>query len=158
MSEPVDDHIEIVRAHSSDVRRLAPMFDAYRRFYGKASDLDAATAFLGARLGQSETVIYLARVECGTGARQAGGFVQMFPSFSSVSLCRSWILNDLFVCDAFRRRGIGRLLLDRAMQHCTDTGARQLWLQTDVDNASAQRLYESVAMTRHDILEYTKVL
>lgn len=157
MCEPCSEGIEIVQAREPDTRLLAPMFDAYRQFYGEPSDLDAAAAFLIARLRCDESVIYFARVRHKDEAPQAGGFLQLFPSFSSVSLCHAWTLNDLYVNAAFRKRGIGQMLLERAMKHCCDTGAGQLWLQTDVDNAGAQRLYESAGMSQHEIFEYTRL-
>lgn len=147
--------ISILRATANDAPRLAPLFDQYRQFYDKPSDPAAALAFLNERLGAEESVVYLAMAQRDGADVSPAGFVQLFPSFSSVSLCRAWILNDLFVHASFRTLGAGRALMERAKQHCRDTGARQLWLQTDLTNAKAQRLYEGVGMTRKEILEYT---
>jgi len=146
--------IEVVRATVEDAERLAPMFDAYRRFYGRVSAVDECRGFLRERLERSESVIYIAQSGDGDDIRTAG-FVQLYPSFSSVSLCRAWTLNDLFVDAAHRRLGAGRALMERAIGHCRETGAGQLWLQTDHTNATAQRLYDAVGMTRHEVLEYT---
>jgi len=143
--------ITIKRATIADVLRVAPLFDAYRQFYGKPSDLKSASEFLRSRLFDCETVVYYATGE----NEHVAGFAQLFPSFSSVSLCRAWILNDLFVHPDFRARGVGHALMERAKQHCLEFGARQLWLQTDLTNDTAQRLYETVGMTRKEILEYT---
>lgn len=141
----------IKRATIADAPRIAPLFDAYRQFYGKPSDLNGAGEFLRSRLFDCETVVYFAIGE----NDQVAGFAQLFPSFSSVSLCRAWILNDLFVHPDFRARGVGHALMERAKKHCLEFSARQLWLQTDLTNDTAQRLYESVGMTRKEILEYT---
>lgn len=149
------DRVEIIRAGSGDADRLAPMFDAYRVFYGRASDLGAARAFLRDRLEGAESVVFLTLARKGESAPAPAGFAQLFPSFSSVSLCRAWILNDLYVDPAHRGRGVGRALLARAAAHCRQTGAQQLWLQTDLTNTRAQRLYDAAGMTRKEILEYT---
>ncbi len=146
--------ISIKQARVDDVPRIAPLFDQYRQFYGKAPELNKATAFLVERLQADETVLYFALADR-DGESAPAGFIHLFPSFSSISMCRAWILNDLFVHPDFRARGAGRALMDRAKQHCLDTGAKQLWLQTDLTNATAQRLYEGVGMTRKEILEYT---
>ena len=69
------------QAALADLDLVAPLFDAYRQFYGRASDLAAATAFLRDRFGHGQSVIFLAL----DGAEPVG-FTQLYPSFSSVSL------------------------------------------------------------------------
>jgi GNAT superfamily N-acetyltransferase len=71
------------------------------------------------------------------------GFVQLYPSFSSVAAQRSWILNDLFVAPPARRKGVGRALLDAARKHALATGAKRLVLSTAATNGQARQLYES---------------
>ena len=78
------------------------------------------------------------------------GFTQLFPSFSSVSLKRLWILNDLFVTPNARRAGVAKALLERARQYALDTRAKALVLSTEVDNKSAQRLYEALGWRRDE--------
>ena len=138
--------IQIVRASIKDLDDLAPLFDGYRQFYGQRSDLTVARVFLGDRIERDESVVYLAY----TGPREAAGFTQLYPSFSSVSLKRLWILNDLFVRSDVRRGGVGRALLERARQHAVETGAKGLVLSTGVMNKPAQTLYESCGWLRDD--------
>src|SRR2546429_1378708 len=138
--------IQIVRASIKDLDDLAPLFDGYRQFYGQRSDLTVARIFLGDRIERDESVVYLAY----TGPREAAGFTQLYPSFSSVSLKRLWILNDLFVRSDVRRGGVGRALLERARQHAVETGAKGLVLSTGVMNKPAQTLYESCGWLRDD--------
>jgi hypothetical protein len=38
--------LRIRRATAADVGLVAPLFDAYRQFYGKSADLALATTFL----------------------------------------------------------------------------------------------------------------
>ena len=54
---------EIVQATPADVGDVAPLFDAYRQFYGKAPDVEAARRFLFARLSKEESVLFISRVE-----------------------------------------------------------------------------------------------
>jgi len=70
------------------------------------------------------------------------GFTQLYPSFSSVSMKPIWILNDLFVTEKARRRGIGARLLKAARDHARQSGAVRLVLSTGVENAAAKALYE----------------
>ena len=138
--------IRIVRAERKDLDDLVPLFDAYRQFYGQRSDLAAARAFLRDRIERDESVIYLAY----TKPREAAGFTQLYPSFSSVSLRPLWILNDLYVRSDVRRGGVGRALLERARQHAIETAAKGLVLSTGVTNKAAQTLYESCGWQRED--------
>ncbi|HYV23493.1 MAG TPA: GNAT family N-acetyltransferase [Candidatus Bathyarchaeia archaeon] len=138
--------VRITRATIGDLDDLVPLFDGYRQFYGRRSDLAGARGFLGERMAREESVIYVAY----TGPREAAGFTQLYPSFSSVSLKPLWILNDLFVRPDTRRGGLGRALLERARQHAVDTGAKGLVLSTGVTNKAAQTLYESCGWQRDD--------
>jgi len=49
-----------------------------------------------------------------------------------------WILNDLFVAEDARRRGVGERLLRAARDHGQRTGAARLALSTAVSNTTAQ--------------------
>ena len=143
--------ITIVRAEPKHLEDLVPLFDGYRQFYGQRSTLAAARDFLRERIERDESVIYAAY----TGAREAAGFTQLYPSFSSVSLKPLWILNDLFVRSDIRRGGVGRALLERAKQHAVETGAKGLVLNTAVTNKPAQTLYESCGWKQDDeFLQY----
>jgi GNAT superfamily N-acetyltransferase len=145
--------MEIKRATISDLDEAAPLFDAYRQFYGQRSDVAAARAFLDERLRRDESVIFLAVVD-GEPGGEALGFTQLYPSFSSVSLKRLWVLNDLFVGPNVRREGVGRRLLDRAREWAIETGAKGLVLATAVDNSKARALYESCGWQRDDEFQH----
>jgi GNAT superfamily N-acetyltransferase len=129
--------LQLIRVTSEKVGLIAPLFDAYRQFYGQTPDLEGARRFLFERLQRGESIIY-AVVE----DESALGFTQLYPSFSSVSLKPIWILNDLFVVEKARRQGIGARLLLAARDHALQHGAVRLVLSTAVENATAQALYE----------------
>ena len=137
--------VRSVRAGLDDLDALVPLFDAYRRFYGQASDVAGARAFLADRFKRGESVIFLAVVD---GA--IVGFTQLYPSFSSVSMKRLWVLNDLFVTPDARKSGAGRALLERAERWAAETGAKGLTLSTQITNLGAQRLYEACGWTKDD--------
>jgi len=132
------------KATLSDLACVAPLFNQYRVFYGQPSDLDLAADFLEQRLTHHESVILLARNEQG----DCVGFTQLYPSFSSVSVQRTWILNDLYVLPELRGQGVGKMLLNAARQHAIDSGAKGIGLETARDNLSAQKLYESLGYQR----------
>ena len=134
---------EILQATPADVGEVAPLFDAYRQFYGKPTDVEAARRFLFARLSKAESVLFIARLDA-----KVAGFVNLYPVFSSVNLTRQWILNDLFVAPVARKLGVGRALTERARQLAEATRANGLALETAIDNHAAQKLYESLGWKR----------
>jgi len=144
-----DSHIArrfvIERARSEDTDRVAPLFDAYRQFYGSAPDLAGARAFIAQRLGRAESVILLAFESAGgSEGTDAVGFAQIYPSFSSVSLGPILVLNDLFVLPSWRRSGVARSLIEETARHAARVGAIRIHLSTQSTNAPALRLYRSL--------------
>jgi ribosomal protein S18 acetylase RimI-like enzyme len=139
--------IFVRRATVADVDRIAPLFDAYRQFYGQAADLAVAREFLRERLEQDQSVIFLALRPDGS----AAGFTQLYPSFSSASAKRIFILNDLFVDPITRRSGAGRALLQAAADFGRSAGAVRLTLSTAHTNTTAQSLYEATGWLRDEV-------
>lgn len=135
--------LSIVRATVNHLDQIAPLFDGYRKFYEQPSNLAGARQFINDRLVRHESVIFLALLD-----DQAVGFTQLYPSFSSVSMKRLWVLNDLFVAPAGRRQGVGEALLERARQFAVEDGAKGLMLETAVTNTTAQKLYERLGWVR----------
>ncbi|MBI3440635.1 MAG: GNAT family N-acetyltransferase, partial [Proteobacteria bacterium] len=83
-------------------------------------------------------------------AAEVAGFVQLYPSFSSLLLKPLWIVNDLFVSPQYRGQGIAKELLRTVKTFAQKTKARGLTLQTAIDNIPAQRLYESLGWAREE--------
>lgn len=140
MSQPI-----VRRAVLEDLNGLAGMFDAYRRFYGREGDHARAREFLRERLKREESVIFIAH----RGAAPAG-FTQLYPSFSSVSMARIFVLNDLFVRPEHRAHGTGRALLEAAVHFATAAGAAYLTLSTAHTNHAAQSLYAACGWQRDE--------
>ncbi len=136
--------VTVRQATIFDLDLIAPLFDAYRQFYRKPSDLGLARRFLLERFQHNQSTVFLALQQDGS----AVGFTQLFPSFSSVSAARSFILNDLYVRPEARRKRVGALLLDAAASFARAVGAVRLTLSTEVTNETAQALYEAEGWTR----------
>ena len=134
------------RAGPADAGTIAPLFDAYRQFYGLPPDLERCRQYLAERLERGESVVLLATGPEGT----ATGFVQMYPGFSSLAAARTFVLYDLFVDPAARQRGVGRRLMEAAADEARRQGAVSMVLSTAKTNHRAQRLYESLGWARDD--------
>lgn len=137
--------IEVRQAFLADLDDLSKLFDEYRQFYGKSSDLGLAKEFLRARFNHGESTLFVAHA-----GSAAVGFVQLYPSFSSVSAERTYILNDLYVRPEARRTGVASQLLAAAEHYAQELGAIRLTLSTAISNESAQLLYASAGWKRDE--------
>jgi ribosomal protein S18 acetylase RimI-like enzyme len=136
--------VQVHRADASHLDLIASLFDAYRGFYGQPSNLRQSREFIAERIARDESVIFLARDADG----EALGFVQLFPTFSSIDAHRTWLLGDLFTAPAARGRGVGRQLMNTARTFAVLSGAKGMVLETATDNHGAQHLYESLGYVR----------
>ena len=131
--------VTIKRATVEDAMHIIPLFNAYRMFYGQHSNIGAAGEFITQRLQNNQSVIFIAFNSDG----KAVGFTQLYPIFSSVGMKNAWLLNDLFVTEAERGKGIATMLLDAAKRHGRETNSGWLMLQTALTNQTAQKAYEA---------------
>ena len=138
--------MEIRHASVADIDLLVPLFNAYRKFYQAPTDFDGARRFLMERLEKAQSVVLLAFE-----GDAAVGFTQLYPSFSSVSMARIFILNDLFVALEARRAGVGSALLRAAADYAKSAGALRLELSTGRVNGTAQAVYERLGWKRDDV-------
>lgn len=125
------------RAVLEDLEGIVALFESYRAFYDSAPNETAARSFIRERLSEKDSVIFLAER-----IKQAVGFTQFYPSFTSVGMSKIWILNDLYVEENSRRHGIASQLLKTAEASAKETGARKIVLSTANTNRTAQALYE----------------
>jgi ribosomal protein S18 acetylase RimI-like enzyme len=138
--------VTIRRATVADINVVAPLFDAYRQFYRQRSDPEAARRFLQERLEREESIVFLA-----LDGETAIGFMQLYPSFSSVSMARIFVLNDLFVSPEARRAGAASALLRAAADYGRGAGAVRLTLSTELTNTTAQSVYEKNGWQRDTV-------
>ena len=131
---------KIVQAEIEHLREVSRLFNLYRIFYKEEDDLDSAQQFIKHRLENGDSTIF---VSINDDAR-LNGFVQLYPSFCSVSMIPILILYDLFVDPDIRTKGIGRSLMNKAAQYAQENGFKRLELSTAKDNFIGQSLYESL--------------
>ena len=131
-------NITVRKAIAADLDELALLFDQYRVFQGKESDLPGARLFLQQRFELVESIVFMAHE-----GLAPLGFAQLYPSFSSTALARVFILNDLFVHDKGRRKGVASKLLDAVGGFAWSEGAARVTLNVAIGNAAGQALYEA---------------
>jgi len=120
------------------------LFNEYRKFYNQESDVKKSTSFLRDRLSNNESEIFL----CLDEQNQAVGFMQLYRSFSSVGLRKIYILNDLYVDNNSRGKGVGRFLIRAAKKFALENQVTKITLTTAKTNTAAQNLYEAEGYVR----------
>ena len=135
--------MEIYQATVKDLEEVSILFNLYRVFYQQTSDIEGAKTYIKNRLESKDSVIFVVKNK-----QKYVGFTQLYPTFSSLSMNRAWILNDLYVNAEARNQGIGEMLLHKAKDYAIESGAKSINLSTAPDNYSAQRLYEKNGYVR----------
>ncbi|BCD86470.1 N-acetyltransferase [Pseudomonas solani] len=134
--------MRIVQATLEHLDLLNPLFVKYREFYGELPFPDSSRKFLEKRLRRKESVIYLALAD--DDDTKILGFCQLYPSFSSLSLKRVWILNDIYVAEDARRQLVADRLLQTAKKMAKETNAVRMRVSTSAGNEVAKKVYESI--------------
>ncbi|NBA98653.1 GNAT family N-acetyltransferase [Pseudomonas sp. R5(2019)] len=134
--------MRIIQATLEHLDLIAPLFVKYREFYGELPYPVFSRAFLEKRLRRKESVIYLALQD--DDETRVLGFCQLYPSFSSLSLKRVWILNDIYVAEEARRQLVADHLIKTAKKMARETHAVRMRVSTSSNNQVAQKVYESI--------------
>lgn len=127
----------IREAQLADLEQLALLFDGYRVFYRKESDVESAKEFLLERLQQKDSEIFVCEMEDG----KLAGFVQLYPLFSSTRMKKLWLLNDLFVNSDYRGKGASVALIEKAKDLVRVSRACGMFLETEKNNVIGNNLY-----------------
>ncbi|MFK0314010.1 GNAT family N-acetyltransferase [Pseudomonas sp. NPDC090233] len=138
--------MRIIKATLEHLDLITPLFVRYREFYGQLPYPDSSRKFLETRLKRGESVIYLALPDDDND--KLLGFCQLYPSFSSLSLKRVWILNDIFVAEDSRRMLVADHLMREAKKMAKDTQAVRMRVSTSADNEVARKTYESIGFRK----------
>ena len=128
---------KIRKATIGDLKFVVELFDKYRVFYEKESDKEKAENFISERLKLNDSKIFVAETDDGN----LVGFVQLYPIFSSTVMQRLWLLNDLFVVEEYRGKGISKQLIEISKSLCAQTNACGLILETAKTNIVGNKLY-----------------
>lgn len=136
---------EITKVSASDVPELHTLVEKYRAFY-KQPENEKTLGYLEQRIANEEAIAFIARDN-----GHAVGFTLLYPTFSTVSLSNIWLLNDLYVDESARGKGIASELMDVAEEAAKSAGATRVFLRTANDNLPAQALYEGRNWIRDEI-------
>lgn len=139
----------IRKANLQDLAQLSQLFDEYRTFYHKSSDRSAAQQFLSERLENNDSEIFVVEED-----GKLGGFVQLYPLFSSTRMKRYWLLNDLYVTSEYRGKGYSKVLIEEAKVLCRTSDSCGMYLETGKENRIGNQLYPSVGFKKYDEVNF----
>ncbi len=128
--------MEVREVLQSDLEQIAKLFDLYRIFYRKNSDVKGANRFIGERINQGDSKIFVCEKD-----GKLIGFVQLYPLFSSTRMKKLWLLNDLFVDSNYRGIGVSIQLIEKAKELVKETNACGMFLETEKSNMIGNKLY-----------------
>ncbi|WP_262152271.1 GNAT family N-acetyltransferase [Chryseobacterium foetidum] len=137
------------KATLQDLPQLTKLFDQYRIFYHKDSDIPAAENFLKERIENKDSEIFVAENES-----KLVGFVQLYPLFSSTRMKRYWLLNDLFVNENYRGKGFSKQLIDEAKELAKSTNSAEILLETGKSNDIGNQLYPACGFDLYDDVNF----
>jgi len=137
------------KATLEDLEQLSVLFDQYRIFYHKESDIPAAENFLKERIQNKDSEIFVAE---NNGILT--GFVQLYPIFSSTRMQRYWLLNDLYVNENHRGKGYSKELIEAAKDLCRLSNACGMLLETGKSNEIGNQLYPACGFELYDSVNF----
>lgn len=139
--------MRILQATLEHLDLITPLFIEYREFHGQPAFPDSSRAFLQKRLKRKESVIYIALAD---DEERLLGFCQLYPSYSSLSLKRVWIINDIFVASDARRQLVADHLLQTAKKMARESKSVRMRAASLKENETAHKLYESMGFREDD--------
>ena len=141
--------VQVREAKLSDLENLSDLFNSYRMFYGKKSDIKVANEFLRSRIENKDSKIFVCDLN-----NELFGFVQLYPIFSSTRVSKYWLLNDLFVDIKKRGKGYSKLLIERSKELVIESKACGMMLETEKSNDIGNMLYPSTGFKKNELCNF----
>ena len=136
-----------------DLAELLPLLRGYCDFYGVQPSDARLTALSRSLIAdrEHEGLQLLAREGDGT----AVGFATLYWSWSTARAGRLGVMNDLFVEERARGRGLADRLVGACVEECRRRGALAMEWETGLENHRAQAVYDRLGAVRERWLSYS---
>jgi GNAT superfamily N-acetyltransferase len=137
--------VAVTPAESQHAEAIAALLEEMGHFYG-ATEVEP----LELRVAQITKALFgdvrgVSALLAWDDAQLAGMAAYSF-LWPAISLTRSLYLKELYVGQAYRRKGVGRLLMDGLREVAATHGCSRVEWTTDDDNAAAQRFYAGLGV------------
>lgn len=143
--------IRVEPISASQFDELLPLIAAYQRFYEvEQVDDERNRAFFSRFVAPSVDGLLLGAWD----GNRLAGYACLYWHFSSFVPGEVVLMNDLYVEEPFRGRGVGRALIEASAAVGRERGAHHLEWVTAPDNLTAQRLYDSLGASSEPAIEY----
>jgi GNAT superfamily N-acetyltransferase len=153
----LSDRFLIRPVRAQDFVNWKPLWDGYNAFYGRKEQTalpEPITTMTWSRFfdGYEPMHALVAEQE-----DQLLGLAHFLFHRSTIALGPVCYLQDLFTAEAARGKGIGRALIEEVYRYAADAGSSRVYWNTHKTNATAIRLYDTVA-EESGFLVYRKTL
>ena len=122
------------------IDQFVNVVEEYRRFCGFNVSPEATKDFFNKLHTEMRAVTFIAISE----RDEVMGFINLYPSYSTLSLRKIWILNDLGVSSKYRRLGVAQALIKKSIEFAKESDAIRIELKTAKTNLNAQKLYSEI--------------
>ena len=130
----------VKRLNEKYIDQFVTVVDEYREFCGFTPSPVETKTFFQTLLKKNEAATFIAISE----DDKVMGFINLYPSNSTLSLKKIWILNDLGVSSKYRRLGVAQKLIQESIEFAKNSGAIRIELKTNKTNLNAQNLYKEI--------------
>lgn len=148
--KPLASGVEVRPALASEPGRLLPLMRAYCDFYEVSPPDEGLLEMAVALIADPEQGSLFVAAE-GT---ELIGFAALGWKWASTRGARIGVMEDLYVSEAARGRGVADALIEACVERCRERRAPVLEWLTAPDNRRAQRVYERTGAEAQEWLEY----
>ena len=148
--------IAVSPAGPADVLAMAALLEEMDRYYGATG-----TEPLGERVRQINEAVFAsppaAHALLAWDGTQIVGIAAYSFLWPAVGLTRSLYLKELYVGEEYRRRSVGKLLMQALFEVAGKHGCSRVEWTTDRDNPDAQAFYERLGLPAHPAKVFYRV-
>jgi GNAT superfamily N-acetyltransferase len=133
--------IDVTYARAQDKSEWLPLWRAYLDFYNNPLPQEVTDTTFGRFMDAREPMVLLLARE----GKEVLGFVTLVMHRSTWARTFYVYLEDLFVAEAARGKGVGRRLIEAVIEHARGRDCERVYWVTHAHNETARKLYDKLA-------------
>lgn len=140
--------------NENDLADLLPLLKGYCQFYNQTEQIPLTTdenlLSISRALISNPKQEGLQLIARDIENRKAIGFATIYWTWSTLQGGRIAIMNDLFIVEDYRGKGLADILIQECAKYARENRALTLTWQTSVDNKRAQTVYNRSGASKSD--------